>query len=216
MAAIIACALEIPGLEEALRARGLCGVPIADLVPGKALATLAGWTPESEEPADRLARLRARGWRAPFVLAAPGRESAVRALDAGADDAVALPASACEIAARIASRLRTSPAPITLGALDIDPVERRVRREGRPIALLPREYALLLHLARRGGECVGRAQLLRAVWGLGFDPGTNVVEVHVSRLRAKLDRGFATAMLRTEKGRGYRLSDQGSSAMSAA
>lgn len=78
-------------------------------------------------------------------------------------------------------------------------------RAGRPIALLPREYALLLYLARAGGRCVGRAELLAAIWRLRFDPGTNVIEVHVSRLRAKLDRGFACPMLHTEKGRGYQL-----------
>lgn len=205
MIPIIACALNIPGLPQALSARGLRGVPAAELAPQQARAVLAGWQPGKEEPADRLARLRACGWHGPLVLAAEGSDSATRALDAGADDAVTLPATAGEIAARLASRLRAILQPITLGTLDIDLIERSVRREGQPLALLPREYALLLHLARRSGECVDRAELLRAVWGLGFDPGTNVVEVHVSRLRAKLDRGFATAMLRTEKGRGYRL-----------
>jgi two-component system OmpR family response regulator len=130
------------------------------------------------------------------------------ALDAGADDAVALPACAGEIAARLAARLRSQPLAITLGGLRIDTVERRVSRDGRPVSLLPREYGLLLHLARSAGRCVGREELLAAVWGLRFDPGTNVVEVHVSRLRAKLDRGFAAAMLVTDKGRGYRLIDR--------
>ena len=97
---------------------------------------------------------------------------------------------------------------MTLGGLRIDPVERRVERDGRAVPLLPREYALLLHLARSAGRCVGRDELLAAVWGLRFDPGTNVVEVHVSRLRAKLDRGFGVPMLVTDKGRGYRLTDR--------
>jgi len=110
------------------------------------------------------------------------------------------------IAARLAARLRPRPPPpIVIGELRIDWVERRVARAGRPLALLPREYALLLHLARAGGRCVDRAELLEAVWRLHFDPGTNVIEVHVSRLRAKLDRGFARPLLVTEKGRGYRL-----------
>ncbi|MBO9715181.1 MAG: response regulator transcription factor [Sphingomonas sp.] len=130
----------------------------------------------------------------------------VRALDAGADDAVLLPASAGEIAARLAARLRTSAAaPIEIGELRIEPVERRVTRAGRALDLLPREYALLLCLARHPGEVVSRAELLAQVWRLGFDPGTNVVQVHVSRLRAKLDKGFARPMLVTDKGRGYRL-----------
>lgn len=118
-----------------------------------------------------------------------------------------------EAAAR-ARGLRLVPLSIAVGPLSIDPVERRVTRSGRPIALLPREYALLLHLARAEGRRVSRAELLAAVWGLGFDPGTNVVEVHVSRLRAKLDRGFDAPLLHTEKGRGYYLV-QGLSATSA-
>jgi len=125
----------------------------------------------------------------------------------GASLATVRPAYALDIlqleeAAR-ARGLRLVPLAIQIGPLSIDPVERRVTRSGRPIPLLPREYALLLHLARAGGRCVGRAELLRAVWGLRFDPGTNVVEVHVSRLRAKLDRDFAAPLLRTEKRRGY-------------
>ncbi|OSZ70419.1 hypothetical protein CAP40_03695 [Sphingomonas sp. IBVSS2] len=117
-----------------------------------------------------------------------------------------MPASATaeEVAARLAARIRRRPG-IVLGELRIDPVERRVTRAGRPISLLPREYALLLYLVRQGDRPAGRSELLAAVWGLDFDPGTNVVEVHVSRLRAKLDRGFAIPMLRTDKGRGYRL-----------
>ncbi|TGX53719.1 response regulator transcription factor [Sphingomonas gei] len=140
-----------------------------------------------------------------LVLARDCNGGVAGALDAGADDAVALPASASEIAARLAARLRCRAPMIALGGLRIDTVERRVEREGRTVPLLPREYGLLLHLARSAGRCVGRAELLAAVWGLHFDPGTNVVEVHVSRLRAKLDRGFAIPMLVTDKGCGYRL-----------
>ncbi len=118
-----------------------------------------------------------------------------------------------EAAAR-ACGMRLVPLTIDVGPLSLDPVERRVTRSGLPVSLLPREYALLLHLVHAEGRCVSRAELLRAVWGLRFDPGTNVVEVHISRLRAKLDRGFPVAMLRTEKGRGYYLV-QGLSAISA-
>lgn len=200
MVAIVACALAIPGLAEAAHARGLRLVAMAEPDPGASAAVL-GW---SDEAADRIARLRASGWPGPLLLVLPRGSCAVAALDAGADDAVVQPVCAAEIAARLAARLRPPP-PIAIGELLIDPIERRVARGGQPIALLPREYALLLHLARAGGRCVGRAELLDAVWRLRFDPGTNVIEVHVSRLRAKLDRGFAEPMLRTEKGRGYRL-----------
>ena len=80
-----------------------------------------------------------------------------------------------------------------------------MERAGRPVPLLAREYALLLHLARHAGQPLSRTDLLRAVWRLDFDPGTNSVEVHMSRLRAKLDRGGARPLLRTVKGRGYML-----------
>ena len=109
-----------------------------------------------------------------------------------------------EQAAR-ACGLQLVPMAVRIGPLSIDPVARRVVRDGVAIPLAPREYSLLLHLARAAGRSVGRAELLEAVWGLTFDPGTNVVEVHVSRLRAKLDSGFATPLLRTEKGKGYRI-----------
>lgn len=97
------------------------------------------------------------------------------------------------------------PAPIRCGGIEIDTVDRSVRREGVAVSLLAREYRLLLHLARRAGECVSRRDLLAAVWGLRFDPGTNVVAVHVSRLRGRLDPGFATSAIETVKGVGYRL-----------
>jgi two-component system, OmpR family, response regulator len=198
--AIIACALDISGLAEAMRVRGL-QLEAMDEPGAAAAAAVLGW---SDDLPGRIARLRARGWIGALLLVLPEGCSVAAALDAGADDAVAQPASATEIAARIAARLRPRP-PIAIGELVIDPVERSVARSGRPIALLPREYALLLHLARAQGRCVGRAELLDAVWRLRFDPGTNVIEVHVSRLRAKLDHGFAQPMLQTEKGRGYRL-----------
>jgi two-component system OmpR family response regulator len=195
--ATIASTLHIPSLAEAAHVRGLRLVPFGSGV--EAQAALFGCCAEG------IAEVRARGWDGPLMLVLPEGASVAHALDAGADDAVAHPASASEIAARLAARLRHRPVPLTLGPLRIDPVERRVTRDGRPIQLLPREYALLLHLARQPGRCASRAELLAAVWGLRFDPGTNVVEVHVSRLRAKLDRGHAAPMLATEKGRGYRL-----------
>jgi two-component system OmpR family response regulator len=205
---MVACALDITGLAEAAHSRGLALVPMAQrAAPGDAAAVL-GWSPHDGQAALPIADARARGWTGPLMVAVDqGCGAAVaEALDAGADDAVLLPASAGEIAARLAARLRgRAPDRITLGELAIDPVERSVSRGGRRIALLPREYALLVHLARARGRCVSRAELLEAVWRLRFDPGTNVVEVHVSRLRAKLDRGAPAPMLVTERGRGYRL-----------
>lgn len=186
----------MPGLAEAAATRGIGLVRFAPRVVAEAALV--------REPAEAVARIRALGWQGPLLLLLPAGDSIARALDAGADDAMPACATADEIAARLAARIRRR-AEIVLGELRIDPVERRVTRAGHLIRLLPREYALLLHLVRQGERPAGRSELLAAVWGLGFDPGTNVVEVHVSRLRAKLDRGFAAPMLRTDKGRGYRL-----------
>lgn len=207
MAGIVACALHIPRLREAAGARGLAIVSVASaaLAASGAHAAIVGL--EGRDPARCIARARAQGWRGALMLALTGDSdtSIAGALDAGADDAVALPVCAGEIAARLAARLRCHAPAVSVGGLRIDTLERRVERDGRAVPLLPREYALLLHRARSAGRSVGRAELLAAIWGMGFDPGTNVVEVHVSRLRAKLDRGFAIPMLVTDKGRGYRL-----------
>lgn len=94
---------------------------------------------------------------------------------------------------------------LRLGELVIDIVDHHATRAGRSLGLLHREYELLLHLARHHGEIQSRQDLLRAVWRIDFEPGTNVVEVHISRLRSRLDRGFARPMLRTLRGSGYRL-----------
>ena len=204
MTPLIACALDIPLLAEAAQARGFQIV-----APTSGLDVQGAVFGETGDPAARVTALRAEGWRGPLMLVLDQGGNVAHALDAGADDAVALPASAGEIAARLAARLR-GVAMIVVGDLRIDPVSRSVSREGRIIRLLPREYALLLHLARQPGRPAGRAELLAAVWGLRFDPGTNVVEVHVSRLRARIDRGFAVAMLRTHKRRGYSLDAAGS------
>lgn len=132
-----------------------------------------------------------------------------RALEGGAQDVVGPWMHEAETVARIVRLAREEEPRLVLGDLSIGLVERSVERAGRPIALLAREYALLLYLARRCGECVTREELLRAVWRLHFDPGTNSVEVHMSRLRAKIDRGFDRPLLHTEKGRGYRLGGAG-------
>lgn len=126
-----------------------------------------------------------------------------RALEGGMQEVVGPWMHEAETVARIIRLADADQPRLQVGDLLIHLVDRRVERNGRPIALLAREYALLLHLARRPGQAVNRAALLRAVWRLEFDPGTNSVEVHMSRLRAKLDRGFATPILRTVKGEGY-------------
>jgi len=204
MARVHLVGIDRPGLVAALAARGIA-----------ALASPAGHAAISAGdlvaiggamPAARLAAVRRR-WAGLLMLIDEDEAGLIAALDGDIDDAVPHDMSDALIAARIAALLRRQSLarPFQIGDLVIDTVDRRVTRGGRDIALLPREYRLLLELARSPGEIVSRPALVQALCGLAFDPGTNVIEVHVSRLRAKLDRGFAAPMLVTEKGRGYRL-----------
>jgi two-component system OmpR family response regulator len=116
---------------------------------------------------------------------------------------LARPADAIELAARLRALVRLRP--IACADLHIDLVARHATRGGRALPLHPREFALLGHLARHRDRPVDRLVLLRAVWRWRFDPGTNVVAVNVSRLRAKVDHGFACRLIHTIGG-GYMLS----------
>lgn len=140
----------------------------------------------------------------------------VRALVAGAFDVIGPWMDENEVLVRSLRHARATLAgsgvpgtQMHLGELEIDLIEREAWRQGRTLGLLQREFELLHFLARSPGHPHSRQALLRAIWRLRFDPGTNVVEVHVSRLRAKLDRGFAWPMLRTVKGAGYALVSAG-------
>ncbi|XVJ64508.1 MAG: response regulator transcription factor [Sphingopyxis sp.] len=139
------------------------------------------------------------------------RADRMAALAGGADDAVGWGEDPAEVIARIASLLRRSRlAAGQLGCdeLRIDLIDRRVERAGQRIHLPLREFDLLANLARLPDRPVSRTALLKAVWRIDFDPGTNRVEVLMSRLRAKIDRGFGWRMLRTVKGRGYALASR--------
>ncbi|NIJ39392.1 two-component system OmpR family response regulator [Sphingopyxis panaciterrae] len=136
------------------------------------------------------------------------REDRMTGLDGGADDAVGWADDPAEVIARMTSLLRRSrlaAGQLGGGELRIDLIDRRVERAGRPIRLPLREFDLLANLARVPDCPISRGALLKAVWRIDFDPGTNRVEVHMSRLRAKVDRGFAWPMLYTVKGHGYAL-----------
>ena len=105
-------------------------------------------------------------------------------------------------------RRRGEPAAETLlreGDLEMDLLARTVTRGGQPIPLQPREFRLLEYLLRHAGQVVTRTMLLEHVWGYNFDPQTNVIDVHISRLRQKIDRGFDSPLLHTVRGAGYRL-----------
>lgn len=94
---------------------------------------------------------------------------------------------------------------LRVGDLEMDLIARRVHRAGREIDLQPREFQLLEFLMRHAGQAVTRTMLLEKVWEYHFDPQTNVIDVHISRLRSKIDKGFERAMLETIRGAGYRL-----------
>ena len=206
MGKIVATNVEIDGLDAAASARGL-RLTSFDAADWRGLAALfVDWRMQIGPARELIETIRGRGWRGPLALRAMGGSAMVAlALDAGADDAVDGRAGPEEVAARLAALVRTPVSRIGVGDLVIDRIQRSAQRAGRPIDLLPREYALLVHLAERADQVVSRRALLDAVWGLRIDPGTNVVQVHISRLRAKLDRGQPAPMLLSERGKGYRL-----------
>lgn len=157
-------------------------------------------------------RLRARGDQTPVLfLSALGEiKDRVTGLKAGGDDYLVKPYAFAELIARVealARRRETGSVQTVLkvGELEMDLLGREVRRAGREIDLQPREFQLLEFLMRNAGQSVTRTMLLEKVWEYHFDPQTNVIDVHISRLRAKIDKGFDRVMLQTVRGAGYRL-----------
>jgi two-component system OmpR family response regulator len=134
----------------------------------------------------------------------------VEGLKAGGDDYLVKPYAFVELIARVealARRRETGSVQTLLrvGDLEMDLIARTVQRQGREIDLQPREFQLLEFLMRHAGQSVTRTMLLEKVWEYHFDPQTNVIDVHVSRLRSKIDKGFDRPMLQTVRGAGYRL-----------
>jgi two-component system OmpR family response regulator len=157
-----------------------------------------------------VAALRASDNQTPVLIlsALDAVDDRVRGLKAGGDDYLAKPYAFSELLARLEALLRRSvgiktDTKLSAGDLEIDLLARSVRREGREIELLPREFRLLEVLARHAGHVVTRTMLLEEVWDYHFDPQTNVIDVHISRLRQKIDKGFARPMLHTVRGAGY-------------
>jgi two-component system, OmpR family, response regulator len=157
-----------------------------------------------------LRTLRASGTGTPvLILSALGEvEDRVAGLRAGGDDYLVKPFAFSELHARLEAlaRRRVGDAPQTrleVADLEMDLLSREVRRAGAPIALQPREFSLLEYLMRHAGQVVTRTMLLEHVWDYHFDPQTNVIDVHISRLRAKIDKGFEPPLLHTVRGAGY-------------
>ena len=150
-----------------------------------------------------------------LVLSALGDVDArVEGLKAGSDDYLAKPFAFSELLARVEglARRRVGAAPeleFRVGDLSVDLLSRQVMRAGKSIELQPREFSLLEMLIRHVDQVVTRTMLLEQVWGYHFDPQTNVIDVHISRLRNKLDKGFAAPLLHTVRGAGYVLRTPG-------
>jgi two-component system OmpR family response regulator len=152
--------------------------------------------------------LRSGGVVTPVLLLNRADDDAVAGREAGADDGLAPGFTLEDLTARVAA-LGRSPRreqPETLlrvADVEIDVLTRSVRRGGRSLELQPREFRLLEYLVRNSGTVLGRTTLLEKVWDCHFDPRTNVVESHISRLRAKIDRGFTVRLIHTIRGSGY-------------
>ncbi len=135
----------------------------------------------------------------------------VAGLKAGADDYLTKPFAFSELSARLEALTRrrapnAAETRLVIGDLEMDLLARTVKRAGRTIELQPREFRLLEYLMRHAGQVVTRTMLLEGVWDYHFDPQTNVIDVHISRLRQKIDKGFAAPLLHTRRGAGYCLS----------
>ncbi|MEP5727810.1 MAG: response regulator transcription factor [Sulfitobacter sp.] len=159
-----------------------------------------------------LRTLRGAGNATPVLLltALGDVEDRIEGLHAGADDYLAKPFSFGELSARVTALARRPQAldaetVLRAGDLEMHLITRKVTRGTTEIDLLPREFALLEHLLRRKGRVQTRTMLLDNVWDLRFDPGTNVVETHISRLRAKVDKPFPDDLIETVRGAGYRI-----------
>jgi two-component system OmpR family response regulator len=158
--------------------------------------------------------LRGEGNRVPvLILSALGEvDDRVRGLKSGSDDYLTKPFALSELLARIEALTRRS-APEELetryvvGDLALDRLSHKVTRAGEAISLQPREFRLLEYLMKHRGQVVTRTMLLENVWDYHFDPQTNVIDVHVSRLRSKIDKGFDKALLHTVRGAGYMIRD---------
>jgi two-component system, OmpR family, response regulator len=157
-----------------------------------------------------LTTLRTLGVDAPVLIlsALSAVDERVKGLRAGGDDYLTKPFEALELTARLDALLRRRAAPqaktkLAIGDLEIDLLSREVRRAGRPIDLLPREYRILEYLVRHANQVVTRTMLFEEVWQYHLDQRTNVIDVHVGKLRRKLDEGGLPSMIETVRGSGY-------------
>ncbi len=211
-------------VADGLRERGHQVVVCGDGVEGLQRAVEQTWDlvvldrmlPHGVDGLAILATLRNLGRKTPVLVlsALSALDERVRGLNAGGDDYLTKPFAFSELAARIDALMRRAGAgpalrTLQIADLQVDLVRRSVERAGSPIALQPREFRLLCYLMTHARQVVTRTMLLESVWDYHFDPQTNVIDVQISRLRQKVDTGFAPPLIHTVRGVGYLLSDTG-------
>ncbi len=208
-------------LQRSLKENGHVTEIAGDGETGLALAREGGWDViivdrmlPRLDGLSLIEKLRGEGARTPvLILSALGEvDDRVKGLRAGGDDYLTKPYAYTELLARIETLARR-PAPeeqvtrYTIGDLTLDRLSHKVTRGGQAIILQPREFRLLEYLMRNAGQVVTRTMLLQNVWDYYFDPQTNVIDVHISRLRSKIDKGFTRPLLHTVRGSGYMIRD---------
>ena len=201
------------GLTEAgfavdVAADGLEGLDLA--VKGEYDAAIVDVMLPKMEGLSVIDRMRARGVRTPVLILSARRtvDDRVRGLQAGGDDYLTKPFAFAELLARVQALIRrstgaTEPTRLVVADLSLDLLTRRAERAGRALDLRPREFALLEYLMRNPGRVLSKTMILSHVWGYNFNPGTNVVDVLVSRLREKIEREDGAKILHTVRGVGY-------------
>lgn len=199
------------GHEAAQAGNGADGLSLATREPFDAII-LDRMLPGGLDGLRVLETLRAQDNQTPvlFLSAMVGVDDRVRGLQAGGDDYLTKPFAFSELLARVEALMRRGRTArgatrLVVGDLEMDLLSRTVRRRGRKIDLQPREFRLLEFLMRHAGQVVTRTMLLEGVWDYHFDPQTNVIDVHVSRLRQKIDKPFDAASIQTVRSAGYML-----------
>jgi two-component system OmpR family response regulator len=208
-------------LGKALREAGHVADHAADGETGAAMAADGGYDVlvvdrmlPKRDGLSLIEELRARGDHTPaLILSALGQvDDRVVGLRAGGDDYLPKPYAFSELLARVEALARrqrpgAGDTMLSVGDLEMDRLAHTVTRGGKPIPLQPREFRLLEYLMKHAGQVVTRTMLLENVWDYHFDPQTNVIDVHVSRLRSKIDKGFGEPLLHTIRGAGYMIRD---------
>ncbi|MPM76724.1 Transcriptional regulatory protein CusR [bioreactor metagenome] len=215
-------ALNASYIADGLREQGAQVTVCANGVQGIALAVGEQWDviildrmlPDDFDGLQILQTLRSLGKMTPVLIlsALSATDERVRGLKAGCDDYLTKPFAFSELSARIEALVRRSQAAVPVRAMQladlrIHLMSRSAERAGVPLALQPREFRLLAFLMQHAHQIVTRTMLLESVWDYRFDPQTNVIDVHISRLRSKVDKGFGAALIHTVRGVGYSLTD---------